>query len=819
MILNYLKLSFRNIIKHKAFSAINIIGLAIGIAACLVLSQYAFLQHSFDKYHSKSDRLYRLEFNYYVDGNYNAESVYINYSLSEEIKTSIPQVEEVSRFGNIDYMNNTMIYKSDKGITSHNESLIYTVDKNIFESFDFDFIAGGYEQFDEPAKAIITEEIAQKYFQSNDPIGQKISLSGNIGSFDYEVVGVLKSLPEDTHFEFNVLLSFPSEKNYTGETNNRSYFTYLLLKEGVNQDDILEPLKAASEKVFANSFEKTRASMDFELQPLTKLQLHYPKFSSFKKTGNLKTVNILIIVAVIILLIAWFNYINLSTVKAIERAKEIGIRKVLGSQKKHILYQFVIESFLINGIAALISFTIVQVSLPILNSYLDFPVGFGLDLKFWLAVAAILLVGSLLSALYPASIMMGFSPLSILSKKITLNHGGVGFRKVLVVTQFVISVVLIAATITVYKQVSFMTSADLGINIQNMVVIKSPPGDISSRANSFFEAVGTFRNELESSSLVSVMTTSSSVPGKELGWGSRVKKKAQSDKDAINMALIAVGDNYEKAYGLELKAGRLIEDGDNPWGNGNVIVNEEAVFQLGYATAEESIGKRLSASVVNGADLIIRGVVGNHNQGSLKNNYQAIIYMPSVWSNYFSVKLNVNENLPKDQQLDQVKDGLQLISDKWAEIFPYATFDYAFLDEEFDNLYKNDRQFGLIFGIFAGLAIIIASLGLLGLSSFAIARRTKEIGVRKVLGASDAHVVKLLSKEYVILIIVANLIAVPTAWYFLSSWLENYHFRIDLGWWMAVVPLAIVLFISIATISLKVLKVASGNPVDSLRYE
>ncbi|MGB3464756.1 MAG: FtsX-like permease family protein, partial [Cyclobacteriaceae bacterium] len=317
---------------------------------------------------------------------------------------------------------------------------------------------------------------------------------------------------------------------------------------------------------------------------------------------------------------------------------------------------------------------------------------------------------------------------------------------------------------------------------------------------------------------VGVMTTSSAVPGKGLSWGTAVKQKAQSDQDYKNISLIAAGDNYDKAYGLQLLAGRLMEKNDNPWGNGNVVINEKAVEELGFDSPEAAIGQRLSAKVVRN-DLIIRGVVGNHNHQSLKENYVPVIYMVSVWSNYYTVKLDISDELPVTDQLAQVETGLSLIRTKWDAVFPYATFEYFFLDEEFDALYKKDRQFGLIFGLFSGLAIIIASLGLLGLSSFSIARRTKEIGVRKVLGASDAQVVKLLSKEYVILIIVANLIAVPLAWYFLSSWLENYHFRISLGWWMAVIPLVIVLLIAIGTISIKVFRVASGNPINSLRYE
>ncbi|MGB3468469.1 MAG: ABC transporter permease, partial [Cyclobacteriaceae bacterium] len=503
MILNYLKLSFRNIKNHKAFTAINVVGLAIGIAACLMLMQYAFQQHSYDAYHTNSDKIYRLENDYYINNNLKSESVYTGYQLTEAIKKDIPQVTKVFRFGKLDYMNNTMIYKSADEITSHNQSSVYVADKSMFESLDLPFLEGSHDRFDEPGKVIITEKVATKYFSTINPVGKIVQLSGNVGTYDYEVIGVMEDLPENTHYEWEVLLSFPSNKNYNGEENDGSYVTYLQIKENTTPDEIIPQLKTASEKVYAGSFERTGGSMKFDMHPLNKIQLYYPQFNSFKETGDLKTVNILIIVTVIILLIAWFNYINLSTVKAIERAKEIGIRKVLGSRKKHILFQFIIESILINLIAALIAFTIVQISVPLMASYLEFPVTFGLDVKFWALILAVLIAGAVLSAIYPASIMMGFSPLSILSKKITLNQGGVGFRKILVVSQFVISVILIAATMTVYKQVNFMTTADLGMNIQNMIVIKSPPGNLND-SNGFFEAVGTFKNELESNSLVGV---------------------------------------------------------------------------------------------------------------------------------------------------------------------------------------------------------------------------------------------------------------------------------------------------------------------------
>ena len=436
-----------------------------------------------------------------------------------------------------------------------------------------------------------------------------------------------------------------------------------------------------------------------------------------------------------------------------------------------------------------------------------------------LLIVLMLFAGAMLSALYPASIMMGFSPLSILSKRIALSHGGVGFRKILVVTQFVISVMLIGATMTVYRQVSFMTTADLGVDIENIVVLKSPPGDLTSKGNSFFEAVGTFKNELERNNLVSVMTSSSAVPGVPISWGTSMKRLDQSESENITMQLIAVGDQFDETYGLELIAGRLLRKTDNPWSTGDIVINEEAARQLGFASPEAAVGQRVNAPGSWAKNLIVRGVVGNHNHQSLRTGYMPITYMQSIWANYYSVKLNIDESLTRREQLEQLRAGVDLIGDKWEEFFPDATLDYFFLDQEFDNQYKNDRQFGIIFGLFAGLAIIIASLGLLGLSSFAIARRTKEIGVRKVLGASDSHVVRLLSREYILLIVVANLIAVPLAWYFLGQWLDGYHFRIELGWWLAFIPMAIVLTIAIATISIRVLKVAGSNPVDSLRYE
>ena len=819
MIYNYLKLSFRNILKHRSFSAINIVGLAIGIAACLLLAQYAYLQHSYDDFHDKADRIYRLENKLLVEGGDKGGSINIEYALTNAISAELPQIETMVRFDNIDYVNNTMVYKGPEGVTSYNESGVYITDREAFELFNFEFAYGNGSRFDEPDKAVLSSELAQRYFPDGNALGKKITLSGNIGSFDYEVVGVLKPLPANTHFDFNLLLSFDSEKNYAGDEIRTAFYTYVLLREGVDAQSMIPQLERVGKNYYASQLSAAEGALFFDMHPLSKLQLYYPQYPSFKKAGDLKTVNILGIVAFIILLIAWFNYINLSTVKAIERAKEIGIRKVLGSQKQHILWQFVVESLLINLVAALIAFTIVQISIPLMKNYLDFTVTFTWDATFWFLIISMLLIGSLISALYPASIMMGFSPLSILSKRITLNHGGVGFRKILVVTQFVISVMLIGATMTVYRQVSFMTAADLGINIQNILVLKSPPGDLTNQGNNFFEALGTFKNELERNNLISTMTSSSAVPGRPITWGTSMKRLDQSEKDRINMLLIAVGEQFDQTYELELLAGRLLKKGDNPWTTGDVVINLEASRQLGFANPEDAIGHRVDAPGTGTQSLIVRGVVGNHNHESLRSGYMPITYMQSIWANYYSIKLNIDGQLSDHERLAQVKAGVELVSDKWEELFPFATMEYFFLDEDFDNQYKNDRQFGLIFGLFAGLAIIIASLGLLGLSSFAIARRTKEIGVRKVLGASDAHVVRLLSREYILLIVVANFIAVPLAWYFLGQWLDGYHFRIELGWWLALIPMAIVLTIAIATISIKVVKVAGSNPVESLRYE
>jgi len=381
MIFNYLKLSFRNIFKHKIFSAINIVGLAIGIAACLILAQYAFLQYNYDVYHQHHKNVYRVENELYVDGEFDTETILINYKLTNEIRENIPQVKKMARFGSIDYINNTMIYKSKEGIISNNESQVFVSDKELFDMMDFDFIEGSPEKFDEPNKVILTNEIARKYFKDEPAV---------LGSFEYEVIGVIEDLPDNTHLAFNMLLSFLSEKNYTGSEINRSYFTYVMLEEGTNPQDLFLVMGDLANKLYAKRFAGNGSELKFDLHPLNKIQLYYPQFPSFKKAGDLKTVNILIIVAIIILMIAWFNYINLSTVKAIERAKEIGIRKVLGSRKKHILIQFMIESVLINFIAALIAFTIVQISIPIMKAYLDFPVSLGLDLSAWLLIIAIL---------------------------------------------------------------------------------------------------------------------------------------------------------------------------------------------------------------------------------------------------------------------------------------------------------------------------------------------------------------------------------------------------------------------------------------------
>jgi len=520
------------------------------------------------------------------------------------------------------------------------------------------------------------------------------------------------------------------------------------------------------------------------------------------------------LVGLFTLIIAYINYINLSTARAMERAKEVGVRKVLGSSVGLLRSQFLSEAFILNMIAFLLGLVTVQWATPffqeVSNPLLVTPQN---SLLYWMVSFGVLVFGAVLSGLYPAFVLASYKPISIVNGNIEKKGRGVLFRKGLVVFQYASAIMLLAGALTIQKQISFMHDKDLGIDLDRLIVLNAPPGSLTGDNSEFFTTLNHFKTKLASYPSINSITTASAVPGKEINWGGTMAKRGAEKMEQLSF--IACDKDYAKTYGIEVVAGRFYNDNDNTFGIGNVVINKKAALLLGFKNPEDAIGKKLNGGNMF-PELIIEGVTNDHHHGSLHEDYQPIAYIKSVWSNYYSVKLTNMDNATSASFLEQ---NLEIIRAEWSNSFEGAPFEYFFASDTFDAQYSTDRNFLKVINIFTVLALVIASLGLLGLSSYNMIQRKKEMGIRKILGASVDGLFVMVSRDYLLLLLVAGVIATPLAWFLMDSWLNNYAFRINLGWWFMVVPVSMILFIAFLTIGLQVIKTVKANPIESLRQE
>ncbi|MEP0987763.1 FtsX-like permease family protein [Ekhidna sp.] len=818
MLRNYLITIFRQIQKNKIFSSINILGLALGMAACLVIAQYVNFHTSFDSFHTNSDRIFRLESEAYKNGESLGQSITAPSMLGETLREQSPQVKEVARFFNFSYANSSIIYSDGVDKVNFEQPRVYIADKGVFELFDFEFEAGAAAKFDEPQKAILTLEESRKFF--GDPekaIGRSFTLSGNTGAHEYELVGVLKDIPANSHIQFGLLLSYPSLDNYTQSRtswNSSSMITYLLAEDADRQNDILKETIRLHEENSKESYAANGYEVNYYLRPITDIHLNSRNAWAFTEGVDSKTVFVLSFIAVIILVIAWINYMNLSLVRTIERLKEMGIRKCMGSSMKQITQLFILEAFVMNLIAFGLAILLTQVGEKYLIEVTGLPVSALMDLEVLLLLIGLIGVGTLLIGLYPYVLLKTMNIVNILVG----NRGKVGgakMRKSMVFVQFMITFILIAGTVTVYQQINFMREADLGIEIENTLVIKSPPGDINSQDREDVKRFSTLKTELLKFTGIEEITNAGEIPGEPVGWATNIYLKNESQETSIQTGLISMDLDFPKFFGIDLVAGRELQRGDDPWTKGDVVINEKLAEQLGFSNPEDAVGAELSGFY---APLTVRGVLENHHHTSLHNDYQPLAYILSSWTEFYFVKLRLDDTSVESRG-EQLTNLVSTVKAEWDNVFTDFQMDYYFLDRAFDEQYKEDIRFGKIFSGFSAVAILIACLGLFGLTSFSVQQRTKEIGIRKVLGASAKNLMVLLSKEYMLLVGAACIFSLPLAYWIMSSWLEDYTFRIDLGWWFVIIPIAFVIGLALLSISSKVLSTIKTNPVESLRAE
>jgi putative ABC transport system permease protein len=804
MLLNYLTSVWRYVSRNKSFTIINLSGLIIGITAFMLIIQFVLHEVSYDIMWPNSNRVYRMNLDRYDKGELSTRWASGCAGIGPDVKANFPEVEAYVRMRS----SNALLSFGD---TFFKEENVYYISKDFFKVFGIRLLAGE----DSTAlkglnKIVLSKTLAKKYFGETDPLGKTMRNNGHV---EYMVTGVFEDLPEDSHMKIDAMLSFATYAKLVGKPDEASlnewqwdgFHTYILLHENSSAQSLEAKLPDFVQKRAGEEFKRYNSGMIFQLMPITNIHLDSNFIGEFKANGNRDSVYFLLVVAVLIIVIAWINYVNLSTAKSIERAREVGVRKVMGGYRWQLVQQFLIEALVINVIAVALAFAIVVLVTPWFNEITGREMGYLLfKMKmFWVWSLALITGGALLSGLYPAFVLSAFKPVEVLKGRFKNSGGGVLFRKSMVVIQFVASVTLIVGTFVVYQQINFMRSQNLGVNINQTVVVRSPNIADSTYQHKF----EVLKNNLNTYSEVNGVTASTSIPGASPDWNAGgIRRLSQGEDEQKQYRVIMMDHDFIPIYGLEVMAGRKFS-GDIPTENSSVVLNEAGARHMGFEKIEDAINEQINFW---GDTFRIVGVVKNYRQESLKKDFEPLIFRyNNAPGGYYSINFNtsnVNESLAKFEL-------------QWKELFPGNPFNYFFLDEHYNKQYQADQQFGIVFGIFSALAIFIACLGLFGLSSLTAIQRTKEIGVRKVLGASVSSILTLVSKDYALLIGFALVFATPLSWWIMNSWLQDFSNRIALEWWIFLLPSLLVISIALLTVSIHTLKAARTNPVKSLRYE
>ena len=696
---------------------------------------------------------------------------------------------------------------SPHGDVYFKEEDVYFCTENFFKIFSIKLLAGEDSTvLKDPFKIVLSQSLAKKYFGNEDPIGKILK---NNGREEYQVTGVFEDLPANTHMQINALMSFESLTKLQNDPmlswSWDGFMTYVLLHENANVKDVEAKIPALAEKQAGEEMKRFNAGIKFQMQPITDIHLDSNFMFEFKPNGNRQSAYFLSIVAVLILVIAWINYINLSTAKSIERAREVGVRKVMGGFRGQLIRQFLFESVLLNTIAVLISIVLVIMLTPSFSDLTGRQLGYLLFEQnlFWVWIGALIFGGALLSGIYPAFVLSSYRPVDVLKGRFKNTSAGVNFRKGMVIVQFICSITLIVGTFTVYRQIRFMQDQALGVNIDQTLVIQSP----SVTDSTYQQKFQVFKQQIQQYPEVNAVTASTEVPGRQPGWNAGgIRRLSQSEGEAKQYRVIMMDHDFMPLYGLKAIAGRAFS-GESTNEGDNVLINESAYRLMGFKKPEDAINDQI---FFWGDTFRIVGVVKNYHQESLKKAYEPLIFRYNeAPGGLYSIKFNPN----------RVKESLVKFEETWKAVFPGNPFIHYFLDDRYNQQYQADQQFGKVFGIFSSLAIFIACLGLFGLSSLTAIQRTKEIGVRKVLGASVTGILTLVSKDYILLMLIAIVLSVPVAWWIMDAWLADFAYRIPLTWWIFAIPSLVVIAIALLTVSIHTLKAARTNPAQSLRYE
>ena len=813
MFKNHLKLAWRSLLKRKGYSLLNILGLAIGITCCLLIAHYVSYERSYDAFQKNSNRIYRLRMDAWQQGKFAFQSATVYPAIAPTMKKEFPEVESYGRL--IDA--NFLVANTEKNI-KFQETKGYYADPSMIGMLDLHLIKGNpVTALDGPDKIILSEEMAHKYFGDENPIGKRLKAWANQVDF-LEVTGVFKDYPANSHLILHQLVSYSTLGKDLREADHDSsdatntswgwydYYAYVQLRPGADYRSLQAKLPAFCDNHMNNNeyAKKNHDKTELFLIPISDIHLYSNANQEAEVNGNGKAVSFLFLIAFLIITIAWVNYTNLATARSLERAKEVGVRKVMGAIRGDLVLQFLTESFLLNFLALIVATVLSFLLAPSFNRLIGTDAGpFTLPLPWLAGFLGIFFLGSFLSGLYPAFVLSGYHPITVLKGLFKNTSRGQLLRKGLIIGQFAVSVILITGTILIYQQVQYMRRQQLGFNIDQTLVVE---GARSMQDSAYTAVFQPFKNTLLQQPGIHSVAASSNVMGQEIYWTQDISRVGADARSGLTLYHLGIDYDFIPAYGIRLLAGRNFST-QFPTDRHGAIINETSVRLLGFKNTNDALNGRLR----RGRDTLhIIGVTADfHQQGLQKAVWPLLILPVPDIRTYYSVKCT-SSDLPRT-----IAD----IKKSWDRYFPDDPFNYFFLDESFNAQYKADTRFGEVFGLFALIAIGIACFGLLGLSAYNVLQRTKEIGIRKVLGASIQNLILLLSKEFLYLVLISLVIAIPVAWWVMHSWLQDYAYRIDIQWWVFVLGGIIALLIALTTVGIQSLRAAAANPVKSLRSE
>jgi putative ABC transport system permease protein len=803
MIKNYLLIAKRVLLNKLVFTILNISGLAIGITASALIFHYITFEESFDSYHPNYENVYRLSYGRTSSDGSDVEFASACPVIGPLLKEIFPEIENIARLA---VREATFSY----GENSFNENKIYYAEQEILNILKFNIIDGNTQNaLTEPNTILLSKSASERYFGKESPISKTLRLNKKE---DFRVVAVFDDIPENSHLKPEFLVGFPSLSTWRGADYLESWghtgaFTYLTLKSYAKPRDLEEQFIKFTESQISEMLDYYKMVMYFNLQPIKDIHLKSHLLQEQEVNGDENSVKFLYIIGFFIILIAWVNYINLTTSRSMERAREVGVRKVVGAVRWNLIKQFYTESAIINFVGLIIALILMQ----LLKSGFSNLTGVPVDYRFWsqawflIFILGTYIVGTFVTGMYPVFVLSSFKPVQVLKGKLVTATRGINLRKVLVVVQLMISIILITGTFAVFSQLKFMRTQKLGFDMEQTLVVKIPKAIDST----FTQRKETFKQEISKVTGIKGVAFSTEVPGRKIWWDNgSIFKVGQDATSGKNYMIMGVDDLFIDLYKMEFVNGRNFSR-KFPTDSKAVIVNETALKWLEFENPEDALNKQIDYW---GNIYTIIGVLKDYKHESPKAlpEPQIFRYLPNEQRfGCFSIKL----------ESESINDNMKKIESQWNELFSGNPFDYFFLDVYYYEQFKADKKFGSVFSIFSFLAIFITCLGLFGLSLYTANLKTKEIGIRKVLGASASNILIDITKEYIVLILVALVISVPILIWGINEWLNKFLTKMNLSIWLFIVPVIIVILITLISVSSHALKAAKQKPVDSLKYE